>query len=696
MKGEEKKFISYIAGAGKRFVIPVYQRNYDWKKEQCKQLFDDLLKIQDEKRESHFFGSIVSVYNPDGDGEEYQIIDGQQRLTTISILLLAIYNILINNRLSSSINRLAEKIYKEYLVDEYQDEDKKIKLKSIKDDQIAFNKLFSSEDEHIKSSNITLNYNYFYEQILKYCQNNYTIDDLYNSIVKLEIIEIKLNLKDGDNPQLIFESLNSTGLLLNEGDKIRNFILMNLPSHLQTLYYDKYWNKIEINTEFDVSAFIRNYLSIKEQKIPAINSTYKSFKEYFSSQKETLENVLSDLLSYSKKYNNLLKGNTFNNNIDSTIYRLNKLETTVARPYLLELLRLWKEEKISTSDLEEIFNIIENYIFRRIICKLPTNALDKIFLTLHNEIISYDNSDEGYKDKLIYTLLNKKGNARFPTDKEFITSFANEDVYNLSGKNKTYIFERLENFETNETKDIYQRMSDGKLTIEHIMPRKLTLAWRKDLGEKADEIHITWLHKLSNLTLSGYNSKYSNSTFNEKKTIKDGFLDSSLRLNQYIAKFDKWTEHELENRNSYLMKMIIKIWPLPKTLYHPKEKQLDTFTLEDTFDPTNLSIVKYKFNDSIQDVSSWVEMYTQVLQTLHLQDSAILYKAATDPNDEYGLSKYIKLSDQNTKKYFKLDDNLYVYVKADNYFKLSLLRKFFQLFNVNHDELTLYIDMQNE
>lgn len=498
MKGEEKKFISYIAGAGKRFVIPVYQRNYDWRKDQCKQLFDDLMKIKDEKRESHFFGSIVSVYNPDGDGEEYQIIDGQQRLTTISILLLAIYNILQSSQLPTSINRLAEKIYKEYLVDEYQDEDKKIKLKSIKDDQIAFNKLFSSKDEYIKSSNITINYNYFYDRIIKECQNNYTIDDIYNSIVKLEIIEIKLNFKDGDNPQLIFESLNSTGLLLNEGDKIRNFILMNLPSPLQTKYYEKYWKKIEINTDFDVSAFIRNYLSIKEQKIPSINSTYKSFKDYFLSQEEDIENILSDLLSYSKKYNNLLKGNTHNKNINSTISRLNKLETTVARPYLLELLRLEEEEKISISDLEEIFNAIENYIFRRIICRLPTNALDKIFLTLHNEIMTYDSTDENYKDKLVYTLLNKKGNARFPTDKEFISSFANEEVYNLSGKNKIYIFERLENFETKETKDIYQRMGEGKLTIEHIMPRKLTLAWRKDIGEKADEIHIEWLHKLAN------------------------------------------------------------------------------------------------------------------------------------------------------------------------------------------------------
>ena len=343
-----------MQGADKRFVIPVYQRNYDWKIENCKQLYDDLKKIMKRGRKTHFFGSIVSVHN-DGEFNEYMVIDGQQRLTTISLLLLAMYNLMKQGILKSQKGNLAEKIYKTYLIDEWQEDDTKIKLKPVKNDQTAFKRLFGEESEYIPNSNLTINYHYFYSCIQK---EEITIDDLYEAITKLEIINITLN-KD-DNPQLIFESLNSTGLALSEGDKIRNFILMGLPKEQQILFYEKYWNKIEVCTEYEVSIFIRDYLSVKQQVIPAMNKVYFTFKSYVEENESETEPLLQEMLQYAKWYEILLKGNTADKQLNACIYRLNRLETTVTRPFFLEVLRLQTAEKLSLTDVKEIFLYKEN------------------------------------------------------------------------------------------------------------------------------------------------------------------------------------------------------------------------------------------------------------------------------------------------------------------------------------------------
>lgn len=344
MKGSECRLIEYMEGSKKRFIIPVYQRNYDWKTENCKQLYDDLIKVIKNKRRSHFFGSLVSVYEPSGRNTEFLVIDGQQRLTTVSLLFLAMYNLIDAGAIVSNDSSLGKQIYEDFLVDKYQPEETRIKLKPVKNDQKAFGKLFSSVDEHIRESNLTTNYNYFYERIQK---QEITIDELFDAICSLEIINITLN--NEDNPQLIFESLNSTGLDLSEGDKIRNFILMGLPSKEQDEYYDKYWNRIEECTKYDVSSFVRDYLSVKQMVIPSQKKIYISFKEYVEQQSIEVEELLKELLAYAKRYEILLCGGAKNKVLDSCIYRLNRLETTVTRPFFLEVLRLYDEEKLDLS-----------------------------------------------------------------------------------------------------------------------------------------------------------------------------------------------------------------------------------------------------------------------------------------------------------------------------------------------------------
>mgnify|MGYP000426529991 FL=1 len=541
MKGSETKLIKYMEGADKRFVIPVYQRNYDWKIENCKQLFDDLIKIIRNGRKSHFFGSIVSTYNPDGDYEEHQIIDGQQRLTTVSLLLLAMYNLIKQGKAVPNDKRLGDRIFEDYLVDKYQPEETRIKLKPIKNDRKAFGKLFDDEEEHIGGSNLTTNYNYFYERIQK---EEIAIDELFQAIRSLEIIHIRLD--NEDNSQLIFESLNSTGLDLSEGDKIRNYMLMGLPTKQQETYYEKYWNKIEENTNYQVDLFVRDYLSIKQQATPSLNKIYFTFKEYVEDGGIETEILLIDLLDYARLYKVLITASIGDKRLASCIYRLNRLETTVTRPFFLEVLRLNKETVLSMNEVVEVFLATENYLFRRTICELPTNQLNKIFLLLHKEVVRYDGTTDNYVEKLKYALISKKERARFPEDVEFVEAFGNKQIYSMNAKNKMYILERFENFGTAEDKDVYRHFDDGDYSIEHIMPQTLIPAWAESLGEDYERIQEVWLHRMANLTLTAYNSRYSNNSFVEKRDMANGFKDSGIRMNHWIASQAEWGEKELE------------------------------------------------------------------------------------------------------------------------------------------------------
>ena len=679
-----------MQGADKRFIIPVYQRNYDWKQENCKQLFDDLVRIVRTGRTSHFFGSLVSLHN-DGDFSEFLIIDGQQRLTTISLLMLAIYNIIKAGIVIPTSGNLAEKIYKTYLIDEWQEDDTRIKLKPVKNDSVAFRRLFADAAEYIPDSNLTINYQYFYNRLQK---EEVTLDELYSAITKLEIINISLS--QDDNPQLIFESLNSTGLALSEGDKIRNFILMGLPIREQNLFYEKYWNKIEVNTGYDVSAFVRDYLSVKQQMIPSLNRVYVTFKQYVEDENIQTEPLLNDLLLYSQWYQTLSKGNTGDKELDACIYRLFRLETTVTRPFFLEVLRLRQNGILSLSEVRDIFLLTESYLFRRMICDLPTNALNKIFLTLHREIIRYDGSDTDYVDKFKYALLSKTEHGRMPDDDEFISKFAEKPVYLMRSKNKQYLFERLENHGTIEDKDIYRHCDEGVYSIEHIMPQHLTPSWIEALGDDYDQIHETWLHRLANLTLTGYNSKYSNNTFEEKRDMPNGFEQSGLRMNTWIAKQERWTLVELEKRNDLLMQQALHIWKMPCTQYIPATKQLDFYTLDDDVDLSGRDITRFDYHNIEQPVTSWIDMMERIIKMLHEQDSSVLSILAHNYDPENELNVYIRSDPGKLRTALQIDTDIFVERNTNTNTKLMILRKLFKAFGISPEELTFYLKDVNE
>ena len=502
MKAEEKELLRFLEGTDKNFIIPIYQRNYDWKRENCKQLFDDLENLIKKNLNTHFFGSIVC--KPE-DMERIIIIDGQQRITTISLLLLAIYNNIKNKNINVE-GSLDDKILNEYLINKYSPKEKKIKLKPIKKDQEAFELLFENKvDEFVVESNLTQNYEYLYKRLE---ESKYSVEEIYSAIRKLMVVVIQLH--ESDNPQLIFESMNSTGLDLTEADKIRNYILMDKQYNEQEKFYTEYWNKIENNVGYDTTDFIRDYLTIKMQKVPTYSKIYKIFKEDYVLKNELdIETILKEMLIYSKFYLAVRKSISNNNKIDTYLSNINYLRYTLLYPYLMQLLKHYEENELSEEELEECLKTIETYILRRIICGKPTNALSKGFCNLDKEVISIlekRNYDiHMYAEVMKYVLINKKGHLMFPNDEEFKKSFKEFRLYETQMFTKNYVLEKLENYKNKEKVVSLNKIESNDFSIEHIMPQTLSPAWKKSLGDNYSEIHEKYIHTIGNLTLTGYN-----------------------------------------------------------------------------------------------------------------------------------------------------------------------------------------------
>ena len=580
MKGDAQPLIKFFDGSDKRFIIPLYQRNYDWKEENCEQLFNDLLNLHESNRKSHFFGSIVSSIQP-GTEERY-IIDGQQRITTVSLLLIAMVNAQKEGLIEAVDSKLVEKIFKRYLVDEYQEDERKVKLKPIKKDMEAFDALlYKSREQYIKESNVTRNYDFFYDRVIR---SGLTIDELFETIKKLEVINIRLDADD--DPQLIFESLNSTGLDLSEADKIRNYLFMSLSPTEQDDLYNRFWNPIEVFTKYDPSSFVRDYLTMKQGKIGRIDKIYFIFKEYAEGNNMARADLLEDMHHYAKIYSQIDNAKAGTDKLNQKLSQLRTLDSTIAYPFFMAFFDYASKNDLPESEICRVIDVIESYWARRIICNLPSNALNKVFATLHRDVLNYigkglSDNKPTYIDVLTYILLKKGRSSIFPSDEDVKTDFATRQVYKIPANARMFILERLENRDNNERHDVVKGLSEKKISIEHIMPQTLSDQWKNDLGPEWERIHQTYLHTMANLTLTAYNSQYSNLTFLEKRDMEKGFKESAFRLNNYLKSCDKWTEDELKERQKELLGVFMKLWPMPSTTFKPTKQEAESASLED-------------------------------------------------------------------------------------------------------------------
>lgn len=679
MTGSDSFLLELLSASRRRFIIPVYQRNYDWKKANCEQLYNDLIDVVQQGKQTHFFGSIVSYALS---REEIVLIDGQQRITTVSLILIAIVNAIKNGDVVPNDPVLGEQILEDYIVDKHHKTERKVRLKPFRDDCEAFdNLIYKDEDEYIADSKVTLNYRYFYDRIIN--EKSVSVDDLYEAINKLQIIDIQLEPKRGDDPQLIFESLNSTGLDLTEADKIRNFVLMGLTPEVQERYYDSYWNKIEKLSLQELDSFVRNYLTIVTGVIPNIRNIYAAFKQY-AKQVNDIESILQDMLRYAQAYNKMMTCAVGSATANATAKRLNLLDVTVAHPFLMAYLVYAEENNLPASETEIVLGLVESTIFRRFICDLPTNALNKIFAVLHKQVLKQKHETDTYSSVMIYSLLNRRGSVAVPSNEDFVANFSTKNMYAIRGRAKQYLFERLENGNSKEVNDIVSYLENNTLSIEHIMPQTLTPAWREALGENFAAIHEQWLHTIANLTLTGYNSNYSNRPFAEKKTMDNGFIKSGLRLNHYIAQFDQWTEAELKQRSEHLANMALEIWQCPSTEFVPEQKEDEILSLaEDNAVFTNRDIMYFTYQEEKHPVTTWTEMMWQMAEILYSINPAILYQEAANKKNVWFAQTAA------TNSFRKLAEKLYFCPgNSSTWNKMSTLKNLFRLYQLDEEDLT--------
>lgn len=679
MKGDAQPLIKFFDGSDKRFIIPLYQRNYDWKEENCEQLFQDLLKMHHSDRKSHFFGSIVSSIQ--SGTEDRFIIDGQQRITTVSLLLIAMVNAFKIGDIQATDSKLVDKIFKRYLVDEYQEDERKVKLKPIKKDMDAFDALlYKPKEQYLKGSNVTRNYEFFYDKIVK---SNLTMDELFETIKKLEVINIKLD--EDDDPQLIFESLNSTGLDLSEADKIRNYLLMSLAPAEQDDLYTRYWNPIEESTKYDPSSFVRDYLTMKQGKIGRIDKIYFIFKEYAENERIGRAELLEEMHHYAKIYSQIDNANMGTEKINRKLNQVRTLDSTVAYPFYMAFFDYAEKNGLSEEEKYRVLDIVEAYWARRIICNLPSNALNKVFATLHRDVLNNMNKAvEGttptYTDVLIYLLLKKGRSSVFPKDDEVKEDFATRQVYKMPANLRMFILERMENRDSKECHDVVKQLTEKTISIEHIMPQTLSDKWKDALGEEWERIHQQYLHTMANLTLTGYNSQYSNLAFIEKRNMEKGFNDSAFRLNNYVKSCNQWTEAEMKQRQHDLLEVFMRLWPMPSTTFEPAKREIESASIEDDdFEFTGKKIQGYFYHNVHYSVNTWKEMLIQMCNHVLLEKrSTIEWLCA---NEEHGFSH----TPETWRK--ELAPGLYVWTDNSTYTKINILRGMLNECNIPLSEL---------
>ncbi len=607
-----------------QLVIPIYQRVYSWEKEQCKELWDDIIKIGgDDQMNGHFIGSILYVL----DGITHSdnallIIDGQQRLTTITLLLTALRDHWSDKR---------KEIEDDYLINSDKDGDKKFRLILSDSDKDTLLSLIDKDKRKPSepSSKIVENFKFFEKWI---SENTNKLETIFKGLEKLMIVYIALE-KGKDDPQLIFESMNSKGMELSQTDLIRNYIVMETEVEKREGFYNKYWRAMEEEFEqnkklFD--RFVRHYLTIKTRDIPNINKVYVAFKDYRQKEGIGIEDLLKDLQKYCGYFCQIVFKKEADKDLNKALGFLVDLEMDVVYPLLLELYSDYSDGVLSKDDFIRSIALIESYICRRAVCGLGANSLNKVFLSFTKHI----QKDEYFKSlKAHFGYLTEK--QRFPNNDEFKNLFITIDFYKF--KKREYFFERLENFDTKEP------VNTQKCTIEHIMPQTLTEEWERDLGENFQAIHDKYLHTIGNLTLTGYNQEYSNNSFQEKRDMEKGFKDSPLRLNQGLRDLESFGEEEIKKRANDLADLALKIWTYPN---------LDAETLEkykpkkDKKEKKVYDLSSYKFGSHSRELFDILSKEIKALDeriTESFMKAYIAYKFKTNFVDIVVQNKDLKL-----------------------------------------------------
>ncbi len=681
MKANETKVEDFLSSNKTQFVIPVYQRNYDWTTGQCKQLLDDILEVGTSKKmNAHFIGSIVYVHDDVYTAsriKELTVIDGQQRLTTLTLVYLVLH------RLAKVISNeeLVNEISETYLINKFSPEEEKLKLRPTDNNDRALKYLLRSDEneEYSDFSKLIDNFNYFKGRIT---EENY--QTVLKGLSKLMFVEVSLD-REKDDPQRIFESLNSTGLELAQADLIRNYILMGLNRKDQNKIYQNYWEVIEKLAKDEtlnvsrVSDFIRDYLTLENKNIPNKGKVYLEFKtKYPTTTLDELETNLSGIKSLVKHYNKLINPkNETDKEIRLQLEYINRLETNVAYPFLMKVYDDYSNSIIDKPTFIKVLDLVQTFTWRRFILGLPTNALNKIFMSLYDKV-----EPTNYLYSIQKSLLQRTGVQRFPKNAEVIDALKVKDVYNIKSKNRTYFLERLENFENKEPV-----MIDGNtdITIEHIFPQNPDPKWKIELGtDDYNFIKENYINTIGNLTLSGNNGKLGNKSFIDKRDLADaGYKDSRLWLNKYLSILDKWDKAEIEKRFDLIAERVLKIWDIPNITIE-EQTDGDEVSIFDAEDPKFRKLEYAVFFDQKLEVTQVAKLYLEVFRQLfELQPETFF---TTELGAKIGLTK--NPTEGNPRQAVPINDTYFIEGNIDNISKFEKIKLALTIFDFE-DELTI-------
>ena len=582
MKATEAKLLEFLKKSP-QFVIPIYQRTYSWTERECRQLWEDILRTgRNDKVSAHFVGSIVYVekglYSVSAQSP-LLVIDGQQRLTTVTLLIEALSRSLGDGEPLEGFS--ARKLRNYYLLNPEEAGEKHYKLILSQTDKASLVALLDSQPKPKEHSvRVEANFEFFKERV---AETKAELSALCKGLAKLVIVDISLN-RDQDNPQLIFESLNSTGRELSQADLIRNFILMGLEPQLQTSLYENYWRPMEADfgqvgyaTHFD--SFMRHYLTVKTGVIPNVEQVYEAFKQHARAPQAAsagVEALVRDIRDFAGYYCAMALGSEPDTELKAGFHDLRELKVDVAFPFLLELYSDYAAQRLTKAELLQATRWVESYVFRRAVCSIPTNSMNKTFATFSRAL-----KKDRYLESIAAHFLLLPSYRRFPLDDEFQRELQVKDLYNF--RSRSYWLRRLENHDRKE------RVPVDEYTIEHILPQNENLSsqWRADLGPEWERIQKTWLHTLGNLTLTGYNPELSDRPFTEKRDMKGGFKESPLRMNHGLGALDRWTEDTIKTRAAELAGRAVTVWGAPSLsadvleAYQLKSIPIAGYTIED-------------------------------------------------------------------------------------------------------------------
>lgn len=560
--------LNKLLNTSRQFIVPIFQRNYSWQVEQQLQLWTDILRASNfSEKQNHFIGSIVYIDmgTPAGRPQQLLLIDGQQRIATVSILLCALKKYIQTNHIDTKLINLA-KINNQFLINiDEQNEDKYKLLLNVQDKDTYMKLLEQTEYTLQKPSMSIINcYKFYYKLIEEYVIEGNDVDKIYQGILKLNLVAIALD-KEMDSPQLIFESMNATGKDLSQTDLLKNYLLMDLFPEKQLKLYKTYWQPIEelfgqelYQEGFDY--FIRDFLTIKSEtgQIFKISNVYECFKRYYLDKKWQKESILQELFMFARYYAMIRFNQEQDKELNYYWQELQRVDSHVVAPFFMQVYKDYDEKLINKIDFILIIKMTINYLCRRAICDLPTNSLSKTFANLYQEI-----DKNNYVNSVVRAYIFKSGYKRFPSDYEVREKLQLKDMYHF--RLKKYILEKLENYQHKEPIDIVK----DNYTIEHIMPQNIQQhwVWQKALGENWQEAHEIYLHTLGNLTITAYNAELSNRSFTEKLNSIGGFKDSHLRLNKTIAKFKNWDSKAIQSRTNILIDLFLKVWEYPYEKY---------------------------------------------------------------------------------------------------------------------------------